>query len=271
MPEVNADKWLNQKLGDYGVKYRLGVGAFATVYAAEDLKKGGDSKHMVAIKVPLNERANIRKAMAEAELLYELDHPNIVKVHAIEFERTSNVPFFVMELIEGKPMEEVLDLNQAPLGPKLAKHIIAQLLSALAYLEAQGILHRDIKPANILMTQDYTVKLTDFGFAVRKDALNPRNALAGTLYYMAPEQLEGQPDFASDRWAAGVMAYYMSTARLPFLAKTEEELKDKIKTEDPKPILELNPNADPELVTLVESLLQKDPALRKVTPLTPVK
>ncbi|MEO7992887.1 MAG: serine/threonine-protein kinase [bacterium] len=266
-----ADKWLNQKLNDYGIKYRLGQGAFATVYAAEDLKKGGDAKHLVAIKVPLNERANVRKALAEAELLYELEHPNIVKVHAIDFERTENVPFFVMELVDGKPMEEVLDLNQAPLSPRLAKHIIIQLLGALAYLEKNDVMHRDIKPANILMTQDYTVKLTDFGFAIRPESLTARNALAGTLYYMAPEQCDGKPEFASDRWAAGVMTYFMCTSKLPFLASTEEELKRKIREDEPTPILELNPAADPELVTLVESLLQKDPALRKVTPLTAVK
>lgn len=268
---TETDKFLNQRLNTYGVKYRLGQGAFATVYAAEDLNNKGDSKRLVALKVPLNERANIRKALAEAELLYELDHPGIVKVHAIEFERQSNVPFFVMELIEGKPMEEVLDLNQAALSPRLAKHLIIQLLDALTYLEKQGILHRDVKPANILMTQDYTIKLTDFGFAIRKDELTPRNAHAGTLYYMAPEQLDGQPEFASDRWAAGVMAYYMCTAKLPFLASTEEELRRKIKEDEPTPILEINPAADPELVALVESLLHKEASKRVITPLTPVK
>lgn len=268
---AESDKWLNQRLGDYGIKYRLGQGAFATVYAAEDLKAAGDTKKLVALKIPLNERANIKKALAEAELLYELDHPHIVRVYAIEFERTSNIPFFVMELVEGKPMEEILDLNQAPLAPRLAKHLIIQLLEALAYLESQGMMHRDIKPANILMTQDYTIKLTDFGFAVRKDELNPRNAHAGTLYYMAPEQLDGQPEYASDRWAAGVMTYLMCTAKLPFLATTEEELRRKIKEEEPVPITDLNPNADPELVELVASLLQKDPAARKVPVLTPVK
>ncbi|MCG3151571.1 MAG: Serine/threonine-protein kinase PrkC [bacterium] len=268
---TDTDKWMNQRLNSFGVKYRLGQGAFATVYAAEDLSAKGDTKKLVALKVPLNERANIRKSLAEAELLYELDHPGIVKVHAIEFERSSNIPFFVMELIEGKPMEEILDLNQAPLSPRLAKHLMIQLLEALVYLEKQGILHRDVKPANILMTQDFTIKLTDFGFAIRKDELTARNAHAGTLYYMAPEQLDGQPDFASDRWAAGVMAYFMCTAKLPFLATTEDELRRKIKEDEPTPITDLNPNADPELVTLVNSLLQKDPVQRVITPLTPVK
>jgi len=258
------DKFLNQKLTHFGIKYRCGKGAFATVYAAEDLDQDTAAhKTLVALKIPTNQNISYRKQLGEAELLMELDHPNIVLVHSIEFDRQFNVFFFVMELLKGKPLEEILYLKgNEPCMFDFTEKIIGQLFNALEYCAGKDMLHRDIKPANINIEAGDVVKVTDFGFAGLYNNLDKRTLRAGTLLYMPHEQIDGHPELASDIWAAGVILYRMLTGKLPFVAGVEKELIQKIKEEEPVPIKELNPNAPDHLVQVCEECMRKDPAER---------
>jgi len=262
---MQTKSYLNQKLNEFGVKYQLGKGAYAVVYAAEDLDGiSGQRNKLVALKIPTDQQKSYKKQMAEAEFLMELDHPNIVKVYSIEYSRLHNIFFFVMEILEGKDLEEIIDLaGFQPLPPKNTERIISQILAVLKYFKKMNVVHRDIKPANFIVDNETgKLTLTDFGFANYIDKLDPKSLRAGTLYYMPPEQLDGKPEPASDVWAAGVILYRMLTGRLPFNSKNEAELIKLIREEEPQPIKELNPNAQDHLVEICEKCLQKDPKER---------
>ena len=261
---MQPKSYLNQKLNGFGTKYQLGKGAYAVVLAAEDLEGiSGQKNKLVALKIPTDQKKSYKKQMAEAELLLELDHPNVVKVYSIEFSRLFNIFFFVMEIIEGKDLEEMIDLaGFTPLPPKNTEIIAAQMFAVLKYFADKNICHRDIKAANFIITLDGRMVLTDFGFANYQDKLDPKSLKAGTLYYMPPDQLDGKPTPASDVWAAGVILYRMLTGRLPFNSTDEGELIRMIREDDPQPIKELNPNAQDFLIEICEECLKKDPAER---------
>jgi len=262
---MQPKSYLNQKLNEFGVKYQLGKGAYAVVYAAEDLEGiSGQKNKLVALKIPTDQGKSYKKQLAEAEFLMELDHPNVVKVYSIEYNRLHNIFFFVMEILEGKDLEEIIDLaGFAPLPPKNTERLATQIYDILKYFKDMNVVHRDIKPANFIVDNNTGhVTLTDFGFANYQDKLDPKSLRAGTLYYMPPDQLDGKPSNASDVWAAGAILYRMLTGRLPFNAGAEAELIRLIREEDPTPVKDLNPNAPDKLVKLCEDSLKKDPEER---------
>jgi len=262
---MQPKSYLNQKLNEFGVKYQLGKGAYAVVYAAEDLEGiSGHKSKLVAVKIPTDQDKSYKKQMAEAEFLMELDHPNIVRVYSIEYNRLHNIFFFVMEIVEGKSLEEIIDLaGFQPLPPKNTERIISQIFDILRYFRDKNIVHRDIKPANFVVNHETgLLKLTDFGFANYVDKLDPKSLRAGTLYYMPPEQLDGKPEPASDVWGAGVILYRMLTGRLPFNAKDEGELVRLIRQEEPTPVKELRPKTPDHLAQVCELCLRKDPSER---------
>jgi len=262
---MQPHSYLNQKLNEFGVKYQLGRGAYAVVYAAEDLQGiCGQKNKLVALKIPIDQKKSYKKQMAEAEFLMALDHPGIVRVYSIEFNRLHNIFFFVMEILEGKSLEEIIDLACfQPLPPKNTERLISQILAVLKYFKEKNIVHRDIKAANFVVHNETgRATLTDFGFANYIDKLDPKTLRAGTLYYMPPEQLDGKPEPASDVWAAGVILYRMLTGRLPFNAGNEQELIRLIRQEEPLPVKDLNAKAPDHLVEICSACLIKDPTLR---------
>jgi len=262
---MQPKSYLNQKLNEFGVRYQLGKGAYAVVYAAVDLQGiSGQKNKLVALKIPTDQTKSYRKQMAEAEFLMSLDHPNIVKVYSIEYSRLHNVHFFVMEIVEGRSLEEIIDLaGFQPLPLKNTVKYISQIFDICKYLGSKNIVHRDLKPANMIVHPETgRLVLTDFGFANYVDKLDPKTLRAGTLYYMPPEQLDGKPEPASDVWAAGVILYRMLTGRLPFNAPTEAELIHKIRNEEPQNILELQPKTPQFLVDICMQCLNKNPRER---------
>ncbi len=259
---MQPKSYLNQKLNEFGVKYQLGKGAYAVVYAADDLEGiSGERNKLVALKIPTDQKKSYKKQMAEAEFLMELDHPNVVKVYSIEFNRLHNIFFFVMEILEGKDLEEIIDLaGFQPLPIRNTERMISQIFDVLKYFREKNIVHRDIKPANFII-DNFTgqLTLTDFGFANYQNKLDPKSLRAGTLYYMPPEQLDGKPEPASDVWAAGVILYRMLTGRLAFNSTDESELMRMIREDDPQPIKELNPNIPDYLAEICHACMTKDP------------
>lgn len=238
--------------GRYLIERELGRGGIGVVYLAHDQELMGKP---VVIKVLLKQSAQAsdyewikRKFQQEIEALARIDHPGVVGVlHAGEM--SDGTPYLVMQYIEGHNLRSIL----RPEGINLerAAHLIRQIGQALDSAHQRGIYHRDLKPENIML-QTYSegeeyVKLIDFGVATVKDSLVATNkeitAVAGTVSYMAPEQLLGRPSAGSDIYACGVIAYELVAGRRPFNPESPYELLDmqregvRIKPADLRPSL----------------------------------
>ena len=199
--------------GRYRLLKELGRGGMGAVYLAVD----GLLDHQVAVKMLLKDRAGEKateRLRQEASLSIRLTHPNVMRIYHMELTDTDR--YIVMEFIPGKPLEDILaDRVKLPLDEALA---IARGVSAgLDYAHDAGVVHRDIKPANIMVAEDGTSKILDFGIAKAQADIRTGGTRAGTFGYMPPEQFLGQRfDRRADVYAFGVMLYEMITGQLPF-------------------------------------------------------
>jgi serine/threonine-protein kinase len=198
-----------------GARYRLvaelGRGASGAVYRARDVELERD----VAIKLLHPHLAgDIARFFAEARLAAALRHPSIVAVLDLDEAHRR----IVMELLSGGTLRARLATGALPVEQALVRH--ADVLSALDAAHRRGVVHRDLKPANLLFRADGEIVLVDFGVAHLAGGPAPRD-LAGTLYYMAPEQRRGAAEPASDLWAAGVILHEMLTGRAPATLRAE--------------------------------------------------
>jgi len=250
-------------LGDrYALVDRLAVGGMGEVWCADDSVLG----RAVAVKILRDEyagdstfRARFR---AEAQNAACLVHPNVAQVFDFNEgdESPGTPPWLVMELIRGEPLSELI-AREAPLPADRIWSIIGQAASALAAAHAAGVVHRDIKPANLLLCQDGTVKVTDFGIAraAGSSSVTSTGVMLGTPHYLSPEQVAGQSASpASDFYALGVVAYECLTGNRPFQGEPMAVLIAQ-RDEPPPPVPE---SAPPALRELVNALLDKDPDKR---------
>jgi eukaryotic-like serine/threonine-protein kinase len=219
MPQISATIG-----GRYILEQKLGEGGMGAVYRATD-RLTRESVALKQVSVPgeklqfasqtlMGKSGDFRLALAqEFKTLASLRHPHIISVLDYGFDDVRQ-PYLTMELLKNAPT-----LIEAGRDQALAYQIglLVQLLQALAYLHRRGIIHRDLKPDNVLVINDH-VKVLDFGLAVAREHLPDQNRdIYGTLAYMAPEVLEGEPvSEASDLYAVGVMAYELFAGRHPF-------------------------------------------------------
>ncbi|MCU1647319.1 MAG: Serine/threonine protein kinase [Nocardia sp.] len=236
----------------------LGVGGNGRVWRAFDEKLGVE----VAIKeVQLHpsstdaERSNtIAQAESEARNAARLrNHPNIVAVYDVV--TGAGQPWLVMRLVNGRTLEQELEVR-GRLRPEEAGRIAAAVLEALYAAHSAGIVHRDVKPANIMLADDGTVLLTDFGIA-KQYSTTTEVVLTGTLRYMSPERLSGKDLPAGDLFAVGVTIYEMTEGASPFARATPAATMSAVIMEHPVP-----PRYSGHLTNLVVALLEKDPARR---------
>ena len=219
--------------GRYMIERELGRGGLGVVYLARDTSM---PERQVVIKTIRDERDEAfddswlrKKFDEEITALLRIKHPGVVVISEMGF-MPDRRPFFVMEYIEGENLRSAMHGQEMEL--KRAAHIILQLSQILSAAHEKGVIHRDLKPENVMLQKfgsgQEAVYLIDFGIATIKalrDAQHEQSTkVAGTLPYMAPEQLHGMPVPASDVWALGVMAYEMVTGRLPFPADNAVEL-----------------------------------------------
>ena len=254
-------------LSHYRILEQIGAGGMGVVYRAHDERLDRD----VALKVlPLGmltdgvARSRFRK---EALALSKLNHPNIATIH--DFDTQDGTDFLVAELIEGLPLDRLL--LSGPLPEKDIVQLGAQLCEGLAAAHEHRVIHRDLKPANVRVTPDARLKILDFGLAVVLRGETSPTAItasisephmAGTLPYMAPEQLLGRTiDARTDIWAAGCVLYEMSTGRRPFLGQ-DSTLFDEILHRAPAAPSKLNPCVTPGLQAIILKCLEKDPKHR---------
>ncbi len=242
----------------YTLTDRIASGGMGDVWRAGDSVLGRE----VAVKV-MRPNASDDPTFAdrfrdEARHTASLTHPNIATVY--DYGEDDGAPYLVMELVEGKPLSQLV--AEGPMPPGRVRNITGQAALALAAAHAAGVVHRDVKPANILVTPEGRVKLTDFGIARASDSAGHTRTgeVLGTPHYLSPEQALGRgATGASDIYALGVVAHEMLTGRKPFDAGAAVATA-LAQVNDPPP--ELPDSVPGDLRRLVMSCLAKDPAAR---------
>ncbi|HEX7736201.1 MAG TPA: serine/threonine-protein kinase [Ktedonobacteraceae bacterium] len=223
-----------KQLGNYRVTRLIGHGGFADVFLGEHIYL----KTQAAIKV-LHTRVNqdqnaIHYFLGEAQTIARLTHPHIIRV--LEFGIEEDTPYLVMEFAPNGTLRQHLP-RQVPLSVLMAVYYVKQVASALQHAHNNQLIHRDVKPENFLLGANYEVLLGDFGIsslAHSSKSLSTQE-VAGTIAYMAPEQIEGKPRQASDQYALGIVMYEWLTGRYPFTGSFMEIATQHMFTPPPAP------------------------------------
>ena len=263
-------------LGAYEIVASLGAGGMGEVYRARDPRLGRD----VAVKVLPQEVAadpdRLARFEREARTVAALNHPNIVVRHSIEEDRGAR--FLTMELVEGQTLDRVVTPGGLPLVRVL--ELAIPLADALVAAHGRGVVHRDLKPGNVMVTRDGRVKVLDFGLAKPASEspvlatqaatlaapISSAGQVVGTIPYMAPEQLRGEPvDARADLFALGIMLYELVTGRRPFEGATAAEVTSAILRDTPPPAQSLRPDLPSDLGRVIGRCLEKDPERRVQT------
>jgi serine/threonine protein kinase/tetratricopeptide (TPR) repeat protein len=266
---------IGKTLAHYEITGLLGKGGMGEVYRAHDTRLKRD----VALKILPADLASdpvrLERFEREAQTLASLNHPHIVTIYSVE--EDAGVRFLTMESIEGRSLEEVLAQDDLPVAEVLK--IGLGVADALAAAHAKGIVHRDLKPANVMLTADGRVKVLDFGLAkaqgidsatpageddkTRAMSLTRHGTLLGTMAYMSPEQLRGQPaDARSDVFALGILLYELSTRQQPFTGESMLDITSSILRDTPTPLADIRAEVPPALADVVQRCMEKDPDRR---------
>jgi eukaryotic-like serine/threonine-protein kinase len=268
--ETTAAIAVGQHVGPYRIDRVLGTGGMGVVYLAEDR----ELRRKVAIKVVDRARCGedaTRLLLAEARVTAALNHPSICGVH--EVGRLGDERFIVMEHVEGTLLSKVI-ARECGVPLEIALHYALQIADAVAHAHSHGVTHGDLKTSNVIVARDGTVKILDFGLAIRRGPVRgsddydttrrPESGSGvGTVPYMAPELLRGaRADVHSDVWALGVMFFELLTGARPFRGGTVYELAASILSDQPA---ELPQRLPATLRAIVRRCLAKEPANRYPT------
>ena len=263
------DLLFGMELGHYRIVEKIGAGGMGEVYRARDEHLARD----VAIKVlppgTLIDESARKHFRKEALILSQLNHPNVATIH--DFDTQQGVDFLVMEYIPGITLGAKVAAR--PLPEKEVLHLGVQLAEGLTAAHEQGVIHRDLKPDNVRVTAEGRVKILDFGLAKLvgpfsgtelTQSLSESRAVAGTLPYMAPEQLRGQVcDARTDIYGAGAVLYEIVTGQRLFPGAQGGELIDAIFHREPTPAGKVNPEVSLALEAVIGKALDKNPARRQ--------
>jgi serine/threonine protein kinase len=259
-------------LSHYKILEKIGAGSMGEVFVAEDC----ELHRNVALKILPPEVAsdpNRRERFErEAKAVASLNHPNIVTIHSIE--QAAGIRFLTMELVEGKNLDQVIP--EGGLALDRFFDLAVPLTDAVSAAHVRGITHRDLKPRNIMVTDDWRVKVLDFGLAkLRPDVPEPGSPEAstefsteeghilGTIPYMSPEQAQGRlVDHRSDIFSLGVVLYELSTGGRPFGGGSVADLMSSILRDTPPPVTEHRADLPRHLARIIRRCLEKDPNRR---------
>jgi len=197
-----------QKVGKYEILRSLGSGGFGSVFLAKDTWLN----IKVAIKVPHKQSMELFKLLKEPRLQAALNHPNIVRT--ISAEKENRVFFMVMEYVKGKTLEKILEKEKI-LDSDTAIDYTKQIAYGVDHAHKNKIVHRDLRPSNIIVSEDGTCKITDFGTSVWLSNVPYASTRIGSPPYMAPEQFSGKSTFVSDIYSIGCIFYEMLVGRPP--------------------------------------------------------
>ncbi|HWK19076.1 MAG TPA: Stk1 family PASTA domain-containing Ser/Thr kinase, partial [Solirubrobacteraceae bacterium] len=240
---------------------RLGSGGMADVFLAEDHQLG----RKVALKLLHRRFAEdpgfVERFRREAQAAAGLQHPNVVSVYDRgEFDGTY---YIAMEYLPGRTLKQLIR-EEAPLDPVRAIDITVEILKAARFAHRRGVIHRDLKPHNVIIDENDTAKVTDFGIArAGASDMTETGSIMGTAQYLSPEQAQGHVVSAgSDLYSVGVVLYELLTGRVPFDAEAAVTIALKHVSEAPTPPSVINPAVPPDLERVVLWTLDKDPARR---------
>ena len=268
-PAPGSGELIGQTYSHYRVLRKLGQGAMGVVYQAEDTRLG----RSVALKFLPEELHDDPKALErferEARAASALNHPNICTLHVVEDHQ--GVPFIAMEYVAGRSLDQMIGSEALPVEDVLDYAI--QIADALAKAHSAGIIHRDLKPANVMVTEEGSVKLLDFGLA-KVRAVHPaadsappaiqapvtgESTTLGTPSYMAPEQVQSrQTDARTYIFALGAVIYEMATGRQAFAGGTFAMVSEAILNRPHTPASRVNPSLPAELDRIINRALEKD-------------
>ncbi len=266
--ELGQDSLVGVELGHCRIVEKIGAGGMGEVYRARDEHLARD----VAIKVlppgALTNESAGKHFHKEALILSQLNHPNIAIIY--DFDTQQGVDFLVMEYIPGITLSD--KVGAGPLPEREVLRLGVQLAEGLTAAHEHGVIHRDLKPGNLRVTSDGRLKILDFGLAKLRrqitdseatESLSETRAMAGTLPYMAPEQLlSGEVDARTDIHGAGCVLYEMASGRYPFAEVERSQLIGAILHRWPRPPAALNPKLSPDLGRIIAKCLEKEPENR---------
>jgi tRNA A-37 threonylcarbamoyl transferase component Bud32 len=247
-------------IGRFRIDGRLGCGGMGEVYKAFDPKL----HRTIALKTVRSDVRSptyLERLCREAEAAGRLEHPNIVRVY--DTGEVDGIVFIAMECLAGSSLADLLERGELTFEQQLA--VLSEILTALEYAHAQGVIHRDIKPGNVQRLPDGSIKLLDFGLARVEDgaSLTQTGSVMGTPHYASPEQLNGDTvDVRTDIYSAGALAYEMFTGRKPFESDSLVSVIRKVLTDSPPPMNTMWTRRFPELEPIVMRAMAKSPAER---------
>ena len=257
------DKYIGKRLdGRYEIHELIGQGGMAYVYRAYDRIEN----RWVAIKILREELSDnsdfLRRFRNESKAIAVLSHPNIVKVYDVSF--GDRIQYIVMEYVDGITLKQYIE-QQGEIKWREALYFTVQILQALQHAHERGIIHRDIKPQNIMLLEDGSIKVMDFGIArfTQAETQTMTDKAIGSVHYIAPEQARGgHINDKADIYSVGVMLYEMLTGQLPFVADNAVSVAIMQMQAEPTPPTRINPSIPKGLEEITMHAMEKNPAQR---------
>jgi serine/threonine-protein kinase len=254
---------MSQMIGQYEIRTLLGEGGIGQVHAAYDTILQREVAMKSLRPELLNDANFVERFRAEATSLARLNHPNITTLYSL-FPDGRNL-YMVMELVRGTTLDSILEKRKTALDVRECLAIIAQAADGLDYAHSMGVIHRDIKPSNLIVSENGTLKIMDFGIArVRgSQRLTRSGSIVGTLAYMAPEQLRGEEgDDSCDLYSLAIVLYEMLSGSPPFNAASEYDLMQAQINQKPERLIPKVPGLDPKIENALLKALSKKPDQR---------
>ncbi len=261
--EEFVDPLIGAKLGPCRVEERLAAGGMGVVYRARHTLLDQDVAVKILAPSLAADQEYVTRFFREAGAAGQIDHPNVIRV--IDVGKYEDRYYLVMEYVAGDTLDKIIDTERR-LQLDRATKFIREIASGLAAAHRAGIIHRDVKPGNVIVSPDGKPHLTDFGLARHtetKKGLTIEGTFLGTPEYASPEQVEGKKlDHRTDLYSLGVTYYQLLSGTLPFLGESPMEIAIKRTKEEPRPLENAFPGADPRSCAIVKRLLRSESGQR---------
>ncbi len=261
---------VGRQVGQYKILEKIGQGSMGLVFRAEHHTMRKQAAIKVLFDHLVQNKDNVRRFLREAMAGAALNHPNIVQMY--DAGEDKGIYYIVMELVEGKTIEEIVGTD-GPLPVEKAMDVAIQIARALQYAYEKKIVHRDLRPGNIVLSADGVAKVIDMGTAKSLEnsglsTLTKTGISFGTINFASPEQIfdAKNVDHRADIYSLGATLYYLVTAQLPFQARSPKEFFEKVNTEDLPEAGKINAKVTPELSKIIQKMMKRNREDRYQTP-----